>query len=444
MSPEARVGLVTLLAFLLAIATVIFLRGGVLLHRQEYELTIRFSDAAGLTVGAPVRMAGVTVGRVKALALASDNQAQVTIAVTSALRIPQGSHFLVATAGFLGDRFISIAPGAATASAIPAGEEVQGEEPFTLEGLATRFQQVTARVEQLVDNLNSLVADPELHENLRQALRNANETAAIARQTATNVERTTRQVQRLLNTDVAAVVADLRQMSHLMAETATRLQAFVETTTGDGALARDLRETAASAREASDRIARMAADLQGVINPENISKAREMVTDARETLREARTVVQRADSVMQRVDRLVPSDLRFPSLRTFVRLDYEVWYAGQRAGHGLDLSLLPDADRFYRLGLHDIGATNGLVLQAGQRFGPTLAGRAGIFESQVGVGLDYRLLDPFILSLDLYNVNQLTLDAVGRYQIAPNWRITLGGKSLLRQPIVIFGIGANY
>ena len=34
-----------------------------------------------------------------------------------------------------------------------------------------------------------------------------------------------------------------------------------------------------------------------------------------------------------------------------------------------------------------------------------------------GVGLDYQLTNPLWLSFDLYNVNLLTLDAVGKYYV---------------------------
>lgn len=450
MSPQARVGLVSLVALALVLAGLTALRGGLHLRQREYELTIRFRNAAGATVGTPVRMAGVGIGEVKSVVLEpKTNQAAVTIAVRPAdipQGIPQGSHFAVTTTGFLGDQFISVIPGPPDAPKIPEGtrEGLQGDESITLEALEQRVTDVAERIEKLVDNLNRLAGDPEVQGDLKALLRNTNEVTTIVRKAAVAIEQTTHQVQRLIDTDVAIVVADLRRMSRVMAGTAEQLQGFVETTTGDGVLARDLRATAASAREASERIARMAADLQGLINSENVGKAREIVEDTRETAREVRVVVHRANTVLERVDRLVPSDLQVPSLDTLARLDYEVWYAGQRAGHGIDVTLLPQAPRFYRLGLHDIGASNGFVFQIGQRLDEGVAARAGIFESQVGVGLDYRVLEPLWLNLDLYNLNQVTLDVAGRYQVAPNWRIALGGKSLLRQPIVFFGVGINY
>ncbi|MGH2427090.1 MAG: hypothetical protein ACRDF1_12525 [bacterium] len=60
------------------------------------------------------------------------------------------------------------------------------------------------------------------------------------------------------------------------------------------------------------------------------------------------------------------------------------------------------------------------------------------------MGLDYQLTNPLWLSFDLYNVNLLTLDVVGKYYVTPRWRITLGGRNLLRQPGFVFGLGTSF
>lgn len=456
MSPEARVGLVTLLALLLLFAAVVFLRGQDFFRPPGYELTVLFTNAAGVDMGTPVRMSGVTIGKVKAVALSPTNEAHITISVNGDVRIPQGSRFLIATTGLIGERYVAVTPGPAGATPIPPNSELRGEDPFSVERLAERFEEVADRVSTLVENANNLITDPQLRADLRQALQNAREATAVARQALTeardvvmiarraaaNVEQTTRRVQALVNSDAVAIAENLRRMSLNLVETSERLQAFIENTAGDGTLSRDIRETAAMLRDASQRIRQMAEDLQGVINKENVAKTREVIDEARETVREARAVVRRAGSFLGPVDSSLPQGGL--SLRNFVGVEYQVWYTGQRAGHGIDFTVLPNAARFYRLGLHDIGATNTLVLQIGGRLNPSLAWRAGVFESQVGVGLDYRISKPLWLSLDLYNMNQVTLDALGRYQLTPDWRITLGGRNLLRQPTFVLGVGRNF
>jgi phospholipid/cholesterol/gamma-HCH transport system substrate-binding protein len=446
-SPEARVGLAALLAFVLLVAMVIFIRGTDLFGPTGYGVTIVFKDAAGIDTGTPVRMSGVEIGKVRGVELSQNNEALVRIGINSGVIIPQGSRFTIATSGLLGERYVAITPASPQAPALLPDAIVRGDDPFTIERLAQRFEEVADQVGTLVQNTNALITDPE--GDFRQALRNAREAAAIARQTlsaarevisitrraALNVEQTTVQVQSLINDDAEEIAQNLRRMSQTMVDTSHRLQAFVNDTTGDGTLSRDVRETAATLRDASQRIRQMAADLQGVINKDTAS-------EARETVREARAVVQRAGSMLGRFEGAGgPGGF---SLRNFAGVEYNVWYSGQRAGHNLDVTLLPNAARFYRLGLHDIGAANSLVLQIGGRFNPSLLWRAGVFESQVGVGLDYQMTNPLWLSFDLYNVNLLTLDVVGKYYVTPRWRITLGGRNLLRQPGFVFGLGTSF
>jgi phospholipid/cholesterol/gamma-HCH transport system substrate-binding protein len=448
-SPEARVGLAALLGFVLLFAMVIFIRGTDLFRPPGYGITIVFKDAAGIDTGTPVRMSGVNVGKVLGVELSQNNEALVRIGIDSGVDIPQGSRFTIATQGLLGERYLSITPASPQAPSLPPDSIVRGDDPFTVERLAKRFEEVADRVSTLVENANELVTDPELRGDLKLALRNARDAAAIARQTLTdarevigitrraalNVEQTTVQVQSLINDDAAEISQNLRRMSQTMVDTSQRLQRFIEDTTGDGTLTRDVQATAASLRDASQRIRQMAEDLQGVIN-------KDTAQEARETVREARAVVQRAGSFLGRFEGAGgPGGF---SLRNFAGVEYQVWYSGQRTGHNLDLTLLPSAARFYRLGLHDIGAANSLVLQVGGRFTPSLLWRAGVFESQVGVGLDYQVTNPLWISLDLYNANQITLDAVGKYHVTPNWRITLGGRNLLRQPGLVFGVGTNF
>lgn len=449
MSPEARVGLATVLAFVLLLGLVLFLREQEVIRPRGMTLSIIFQNAAGIEVGAPVRLAGVTVGRVVRTDLDPTNQARVTILVERGVRIPEGSRFQIAMTGFLGDRFVQITPGPPSAPSLPAGIEVQGEEPFTVEGVAQRVEALADRAQTLLDHLNALVGDPALRAQLQATLRSAEAATVAARRAAESVERTTRRLEGLVARDVTLAAGDLRRMSVTLAATAEALQAFVRQTTGDGQLARDIRETAAAARRTSRRAEQMAADLQRVVNPENARAAQRTLEEARATVQEAREVVRRAGAVVQRVSGVVervggalPDGLL--TLRTLARVEYDVWVGGPRAGHGLTLAVFPDAPRFYRLGLHDIGGTGGLVLQVGQRLSADLAWRAGVFDSQVGVGLDYRLGPALGMGLDLYNVNQPTLDLVARYQVTPGWRLSLGARNVLRQPSLLVGVGFTF
>lgn len=81
-------------------------------QRSGYIVTARFDNIGGLKVRAPVRSAGVTVGRVKSIALdARSFQGVVTLEIESGVQFPKDSSAKILTAGLLGDQYVGIEPG---------------------------------------------------------------------------------------------------------------------------------------------------------------------------------------------------------------------------------------------------------------------------------------------------------------------------------------------
>jgi len=80
---------------------------------ETYTLYAHFNNAAGLTAGARVTVAGVMIGRVSAIALdPKDNRAKIEMAIKSDVNfLPQDSIAAIQTAGILGEKYISIVVG---------------------------------------------------------------------------------------------------------------------------------------------------------------------------------------------------------------------------------------------------------------------------------------------------------------------------------------------
>lgn len=85
---------------------------------KAYIVSADFSDIGNLKLGAPVRMAGVTVGRVAGIALdPSSFQARVTMGIQDSFHnIPSDSAASIYTQGILGSNYISLDPGFSSAS----------------------------------------------------------------------------------------------------------------------------------------------------------------------------------------------------------------------------------------------------------------------------------------------------------------------------------------
>jgi len=95
--------------------------------RGGYELNALFSNVSGLKRGSSVVIAGVPVGRVKALSL-EDYQANVVMEIQHGTPVHEDSIASVKTQGLLGTAYVDISPGASD-EVLKPGERIRETEP---------------------------------------------------------------------------------------------------------------------------------------------------------------------------------------------------------------------------------------------------------------------------------------------------------------------------
>lgn len=105
-----------------------------------YALTARFDNIGALTPRAPVRAAGVTVGRVRAIAFdASAYQGVVTLEIEDGYVFPRDTAAKILSAGLLGDQFVSLEPGGDERNLGPGDIIAQTQSALALENLIGQF-----------------------------------------------------------------------------------------------------------------------------------------------------------------------------------------------------------------------------------------------------------------------------------------------------------------
>ena len=105
-----------------------------------YKISARFDNIGGLKPRAPVKSAGVVVGRVESIQFDDDSyQAKVSLALENKYAFPKDSSLKILTSGLLGEQYIGIEAGSDTANLAP-GDKVQStQSAVVLENLISRF-----------------------------------------------------------------------------------------------------------------------------------------------------------------------------------------------------------------------------------------------------------------------------------------------------------------
>jgi len=107
---------------------------------ESYVVTARFDNIGGLKVRAPVRSAGVSVGRVTRIALDPKTfQGVVTLEIMRGYDFPKDSSAKILTAGLLGDQYIGLEAGGDEKN-LAAGDVIkQTQSAVVLENLISQF-----------------------------------------------------------------------------------------------------------------------------------------------------------------------------------------------------------------------------------------------------------------------------------------------------------------
>ena len=105
-----------------------------------YTLSAKFDNIGGLKVRAPVKSAGVVVGRVASIALDEKTfQAVITVQIEKSYHFPKDSSAKILTSGLLGEQYIGLEAGGDDANLV-AGATIQfTQSAIVLESLISQF-----------------------------------------------------------------------------------------------------------------------------------------------------------------------------------------------------------------------------------------------------------------------------------------------------------------
>ena len=107
---------------------------------ETYTVTGKFDNIGGLKPQAPVKSAGVVVGRVGDISFDDKTyQAMVRLDLDPTYKFPKDSSLKILTAGLLGEQYIGIEPGGETANLVDGDRINRTQSATVLEDLINQF-----------------------------------------------------------------------------------------------------------------------------------------------------------------------------------------------------------------------------------------------------------------------------------------------------------------
>ena len=194
---EWKVGLFLAISLVVTAALVINFSKGTNPLTKIYTIHLTTKNVDGLVKNAVVMMAGVPVGKVSAIHLNTDTYIVTLDAkIKAEHKIRADAKFFIETAGFLGDKYIGVIPGANKLPPLEDGETVACEDSFDLvrtaraaTDLMDELKTVASQITNIVNRIDSKLLDEQTLTNLAAGLSNLREISAEASTTIAAVNK---------------------------------------------------------------------------------------------------------------------------------------------------------------------------------------------------------------------------------------------------------------
>jgi phospholipid/cholesterol/gamma-HCH transport system substrate-binding protein len=165
---EFWVGLLVILVIALMLVFG-WLMGVVGPFQKTIKLDVLYAFAGGVEVGSPVRVSGVKAGKVDKIDFLSEEESKkyqgatvrlaIDISERAAQSIRQDSSFYINMAGIIGERYIEVSPGGATAPRIAAGTVLRGIDPPRIDQLLSQGYGVFGKVQEFMERNEKTMTD---------------------------------------------------------------------------------------------------------------------------------------------------------------------------------------------------------------------------------------------------------------------------------------------
>ncbi len=157
---ETRLGLFVALA-LIAAFIILEMVGGTRFFKRGYRVSALFNSVQELTVGSPVKMAGVPIGRVENVGF-KDSKVEVAMKIDRGYVVKTDSKASIRFTGLMGQNFVAIDFGSENAPRVEDGQTIASVEQPDFNALMARLDEAATGIQNITktftgDKLDNLI-----------------------------------------------------------------------------------------------------------------------------------------------------------------------------------------------------------------------------------------------------------------------------------------------
>jgi len=257
--------------------------GGLRNVGEEVTVNLIIGDAAGLSEGAAVRIAGVQVGQIGAMSVAHD-KAQLTTMVAKSAQLREDAKIQVRARSILGEKYLEITP-------------ISTDAPLVKDGATLTVSTPQTEIDELVNSLGPLVSAVD-----------ADAVSAAVDRVSAALEEDPERIANMLK-DVETILghgADASaSLPALMDDTRATLETVHGAATDVRPMIQKTNRIVSRVDEATQTLPQMTTDLQATL-----AETREMVADGRALMEQMQASTDNIQTVLENVSEIDKWELR--------------------------------------------------------------------------------------------------------------------------------------
>jgi len=159
---EIKVGIFVFIG-ILAMFIIVFSIGKFYILKPTYNVNVVFGFANGVASGAPVRLAGVSVGEIEDIKINYDQaQKRTKILISAKIKkeamIEKDAVFTINTLGLLGEKYVEITPGSPDKGFVGNGDTVIGVDPVQMEEVTKTMKELSSNAKAIMESAKVIVS----------------------------------------------------------------------------------------------------------------------------------------------------------------------------------------------------------------------------------------------------------------------------------------------